>query len=73
MVKTGHSGQEVGRYFLLITNNLSELCRSVEGVFTCREVMDPLWPCSTATGAQVRRHHTRMVLSQLPAAISVFS
>lgn len=42
-------------------------------LFTCREVMDPLCPCSTATGAQVRRHHTRMVLSQLPAAMSVFS
>lgn len=42
-------------------------------VFTCREVMDPLCPCSTATGAQVRRHQTRMVLSQLPAAINVFS
>ena len=45
----------------------------VRNQFTCREVMDPLCPCSTATGAQVRRHHTRMVLSQLPAAINVFS
>ncbi|TNN25015.1 hypothetical protein EYF80_064858 [Liparis tanakae] len=33
------------------------------------EVMEAAWPSSTASGAQVCRHHTRMVLSQEPAAI----
>lgn len=40
---------------------------------TCNDVMDALWPCRTAKGAQVRRHQTRIILSQLPAAIMVFS
>lgn len=40
---------------------------------TCMEVMEAEWPCRTATGAQVRRHHTLTILSQLPAASSVFS
>ena len=37
------------------------------------EVMEAAWPCRTVTGAQVRRHHTRITLSQLADAISVFS
>lgn len=40
---------------------------------TCNDVIDALWPCRTAKGAQVRRHQTRIILSQLPAAIMVFS
>lgn len=40
---------------------------------TCIEVMEAVCPCKTATGAQVRRHHTRMILSQLAEARSVFS
>lgn len=35
--------------------------------------MDALWPWRTAKGAHVRRHQTRIILSQLPAAIMVFS
>lgn len=40
---------------------------------TCNDVIDALWPCRTAKGAQVRRHQTLIILSQLPAAIMVFS
>lgn len=40
---------------------------------TCMEVMEAVCPCNTATGAQVRKHHTRMILSQLAEARSVFS
>lgn len=40
---------------------------------TCSDVIDALWPWRTAKGAHVRRHQTRIILSQLPAAIIVFS
>lgn len=44
-----------------------------EHEFTCKDVIDPVCPWSTATGAQVLKHHTLIILSQLPAAIIVFS
>lgn len=40
---------------------------------TCNEVIEAAWPSRTAKGAQVCKHHTRIVLSQEPAAIMVFS
>lgn len=45
----------------------------VNVLFTCSEVMDAAWPSSTASGAEVCRHHTLIILSQLPAASRVFS
>lgn len=40
---------------------------------TRMDVIEAAWACRTVMGAQVRRHHTRMVLSQLAEARSVFS
>lgn len=37
------------------------------------DVMEALWACRTVMGAQVRRHHTLMVLSQLAEARRLFS
>lgn len=37
------------------------------------DVMDAAWACSTVMGAQVRRHHSLMTLSQLAEAIRLFS
>lgn len=37
------------------------------------DVIEAPWACRTVMGAQVRRHHTLMVLSQLAEARSVFS
>lgn len=49
------------------------LCKENLCSHTCMEVMEAVCPCNTATGAQVRRHHTRTILSQLAEARSVFS
>lgn len=46
---------------------------NVNVLHTCNDVMDAAWPSSTASGAQVCRHHTLIILSQLPAASRVFS
>lgn len=67
--------QNILRWFLFQSNRHFFYC---SGEFTkqkptCNDVIDALWPCRTAKGAQVRRHQTLIILSQLPAAIMVFS
>lgn len=46
---------------------------SQELLETCIDVMEAAWPWRIVMGAQVLRHHTRITLSQLAEAISVFS
>lgn len=41
-------------------------------MITCSDVIDALWPWRTAK-AHTYEHQTRIILSQLPAAIMVFS
>lgn len=49
----------------------SLMCQGMN--LTCMEVMEAAWPCRTVIGAQVRRHHSLMTLSQLAEAMRVFS
>lgn len=61
----------------MVTNHSMEVIQThrdtCSHTHTCMEVMEAVCACRTVMGAQVRRHHTRMTLSQLAEAMSVFS
>lgn len=56
-----------------IMTTYSFVLETIPSILTCMEVIEAAWACRTMMGAQVRRHHTLMILSQLAEAIRVFS